>query len=449
MKRFPLFITMILLTLSVGAATPTITSVSGNPMNGNPLIISGSAFGTKTQVPPLMTSYDHPTAANNWAVQGTGAITGTTTPWYNAYNTPMNRVDTAPLRTLLPQSSIKVSYDPANLGGTDYHPLMYIHNAPDRYAYISWWMYRDYNSWNHYSTSGANTKFFRLWTGTSSERLMTAFTMRNDAAGNPESIGDGGDGLGSYSNGQGLYGYGWNIDYSACGAGAYSRSEYSPSTDDATCRGGLQQWEHWELYYDLGTHFAVDTPGTDGRAVILKNGKTLSDCSNIQWSTSGEENTQRIYLVGQVTGGRTVSGGHEYLDEVYIDNSPAHVMITDKSELADWARSGTEYHSEIQVPSSWSDDSITFTLNQGSFPQRNTVYLYVVDGNGDANPRGYPIVIGNTSVEYSEADTDDDGCIDTVELLAYVNRWKASSNDVMLADLIGAIVVWKQGACNQ
>lgn len=378
-------------------AAPSVSGISGNLSNGSQITISGNGFGTKPQAAPLISSYDHPVGSYNFADEGAGTVAYSASPnipWYNAYRTTMNRVNSAPLRTGLYQSSIKVSYDPANIGGTDYHPLGYNHDLADRYAYISWWMYRDYSTWNQWSTSGANTKFFRLWTGQTNPRLMTAFAHRTDALGNPDCLSDGGDGLGSYYDGTGIFGYGWNIDYSACGAVAYMRGMYSPTTGNSSCMGMLKEWEHWELFYDLGTNFAASTPGTDGRAIIFKNGKTIADTSHIQWSQTGELNTNRIYLVGQVTGGRTVTGGNEYLDQVYIDNSMSHVFLSDKSDLTNWARNSSAYHSEIQVPSNWSNNSLTFTLNQGSFTNGQQAYLYVVDANGNINSSGYPITIG-------------------------------------------------------
>jgi hypothetical protein len=50
---------------------------------------------------------------------------------------------------------------------------------------------------------------------------------------------------------------------------------------------------------------------------------------------------------------------------------------------------------EIQIPTAWSDNSITVTVNQGVFGSGMTVYLYVVDQNGAVNSTGYPITVGS------------------------------------------------------
>jgi hypothetical protein len=46
------------------------------------------------------------------------------------------------------------------------------------------------------------------------------------------------------------------------------------------------------------------------------------------------------------------------------------------------------------------------------------------------------------------ADTDKDGCISFAELSAYLARWKASSSDVTIAELIEAIKIWKGGSAH-
>jgi hypothetical protein len=46
---------------------------------------------------------------------------------------------------------------------------------------------------------------------------------------------------------------------------------------------------------------------------------------------------------------------------------------------------------------------------------------------------------------YHKADTNKDGCIDMEELLAFIERWKVSSADVSIGEVVGAIGKWKKG----
>lgn len=98
-------------------------------------------------------------------------------------------------------------------------------------------------------------------------------------------------------------------------------------------------------------------------------------------------------LLGLMDGGHL--GSFEvYLDDIYIDNTRARV------EIGDTAFWGNNTHREVQIPTTWSSDSITVTINQGSFNNGDTAYLFVVDENGEVNTNGYPITIGE-----SESDT--------------------------------------------
>jgi hypothetical protein len=46
-------------------------------------------------------------------------------------------------------------------------------------------------------------------------------------------------------------------------------------------------------------------------------------------------------------------------------------------------------------------------------------------------------------VQYHEADTDRDGCIEITEVQTYINRWRQSSADVTISELLAAIRLWK------
>ncbi|MFA6198058.1 MAG: putative Ig domain-containing protein [Patescibacteria group bacterium] len=85
-----------------------------------------------------------------------------------------------------------------------------------------------------------------------------------------------------------------------------------------------------------------------------------------------------------------VAGYYElYLDDIYIDTTQARVEIGNTST---W---DTNTHREIQIPhTTWNDDQIQFTVNQGTFTNGESAYLYVVDENGVVNTTGYPITFG-------------------------------------------------------
>lgn len=76
-------------------------------------------------------------------------------------------------------------------------------------------------------------------------------------------------------------------------------------------------------------------------------------------------------------------------DDIYIDNSWARVEIGDQPTYSACT------HREIQIPQAiWNDGQLQINVNQGSFADNSTAYLYVVDENGEVNISGYPVTLG-------------------------------------------------------
>jgi hypothetical protein len=83
-----------------------------------------------------------------------------------------------------------------------------------------------------------------------------------------------------------------------------------------------------------------------------------------------------------------------YVDNVYVDNTRARVEIGDNAVFTDCTRK------DPQIPSVWSDGSITAQVNLGSFKEGETAYVYVVDKDGNAS-QGYPVTIGEEKTNLS------------------------------------------------
>jgi hypothetical protein len=77
-----------------------------------------------------------------------------------------------------------------------------------------------------------------------------------------------------------------------------------------------------------------------------------------------------------------------YFADVYLDYSPAHVVLANNAVLA----SATII--EPQIPSAWSASSITATVNLGQFETGQTAYLIVVDSSGAPSAAGLPVTAG-------------------------------------------------------
>ncbi|MGH7146290.1 MAG: PASTA domain-containing protein [Nitrospiraceae bacterium] len=86
------------------------------------------------------------------------------------------------------------------------------------------------------------------------------------------------------------------------------------------------------------------------------------------------------------------SGSQVWMDDIYVDDTWARVMIGNASTFA------TSTVREIQIPSAWADGSITVTVNRGSFADLSSAYLYVIDASGTANAVGFFLGVPSVTV---------------------------------------------------
>lgn len=370
-------------------AQPQISGVTGKPANGQSSIISGSGFGLKPQAAPWRwDSIDNGgmvngTSINYYSGLSSGAIPDlhTKCPGYDctkstAYwnsNWGQYKVDTNPSdqRGVSTANLISQNGNTCSVNGYSGANNKIATTVPESWneKYISYWVYP-------YATfTNQNVKFMRVWGGYSSYIYNYAdqFDFTWSWTINPPPFFAS---HGEYYNGkwQSPYWY-WNS-----GTGSFMRP-------------AANEWERIEVYIKQET---ASSTSNDGRIIIsqtvanrdgtyqrhtydsgpnLNVDYFLADKTN--WITFGNELSN---CSGTNTGSLDMT---TRLDDIYIDNTIARVELCDAPT---WSAST---HCEIQIPSSWSDSSITITGNQGSFSNMNGTYLYVVDANGIVS-NGYP-----------------------------------------------------------
>lgn len=175
-----------------------------------------------------------------------------------------------------------------------------------------------------------------------------------------------------------------------------------------------QAWLREEYYV---TH---STPGVeDGVTKVWINGNLELDrpamtrggsCSIAKW----KEIVAYTFLAGTCV---APSGAYVYMDDIYMDKTWARVMIGDKPIFS------MAKHREVQIPKTWSDNSITITVNPGSFVNGDSAYLFVVDRNGTAS-LGMPIVVGNQASLFTK-----DGSVGPAGLSASIRTAKSRRAD--------------------
>ena len=140
------------------------------------------------------------------------------------------------------------------------------------------------------------------------------------------------------------------------------------------------QWSRMEVYWKLSA-----TSGVVQSWVNLKQNMNL-----VNVKTRGADDTSPVYsvLLPLMVSGAT-SGDAFYVDDVYIDVTPARVEI---GNAAQWAACTKR---EPQIPTQWSDGRIVCQLNLGKFNTADKLFLFVVDPSGNPTAAGYPIFGAN------------------------------------------------------
>jgi len=146
----------------------------------------------------------------------------------------------------------------------------------------------------------------------------------------------------------------------------------------------------------------IGTPGTSsgvgGFFHAIMNGRTSISVPYFDYATKifnmDQGASREIYIVHDESANEPdpPSGSLTYWDDVYFDTAWSRVMLSNRSTWGT-ASSGPLY--EIQIPTAWSDTSVTAQVNIGEFTNGQTAYLYVINSNNVANTNGYPLTIGS------------------------------------------------------
>jgi hypothetical protein len=127
------------------------------------------------------------------------------------------------------------------------------------------------------------------------------------------------------------------------------------------------------------------TDQTDGYVTQWENGHLVL---NYQGPTDryGSPNIRSIGIGGYAR--MQVPSNWRYFADAYIDTSLARVVLANKPVLSQATII------ENQIPSAWSDGSISATVNLGQFNQGQTAYLFVVDSTGTPSAKGLAVTAG-------------------------------------------------------
>jgi len=338
---------------------PSINSVSGNIINGGSATVTGLGFGIKSPAAPILWENFE------WGFDGDFISTSPEHTYTYSLNNGCPEIDTSQKYGQGTRSAFDELWESGD-ESTEFRPFYYTFN-PSTKIYLSY-----YGRWGH---SAGTPSIYGFW---KTARLVGEGGVYST----PPSSGttyfpSNGDHVYYFENGDGLQ-YGWKYDI-----------------------GDMPK----DVWHRLENYFVASTPGSaDGLAQF--------------WHNLVKQNLKANWDTGVMTRNAATTGGifrfnsghmwvnaelnkHFYIwvDDLYIDNTQARVEIGNNAVWENCTKR------EIQIPTAWSDGSITFTANQGSFQAGNTVYLYIVDQNGEINISGYPVVIGGSTPIPPSSDT--------------------------------------------
>ena len=106
-----------------------------------------------------------------------------------------------------------------------------------------------------------------------------------------------------------------------------------------------------------------------------------------------------------------------------MDGTHARVMLGDNQDYSNCTIM------EPQIPSAWSDTSITVTTNIGPLSEPALAYLFVFDSDDNHNAVGYPVSIG--ACPYFVGDLNDDCVVNFKDVNMMASDWLLGDyNDV-------------------
>jgi hypothetical protein len=325
---------------SQALATPSVSGTTGTLTHGSSVTVSGSSFGSKSPVAPVL--WD--SVDDSYATKTEGAVvpTGGSNPWNAPGGSGMGTPTFTNTNTRGKWTAKYTnSYDlgarkNAVLGGKEFTA------CTSGIMYMSYWHYPH----TDYANPGASNKMYRLtdngdWSGS------VATIIQDPGSGNL-------------------------VLYSV--ATEYVANVYIDY-------GTVGQWNRYEITIN---NAASPRPGV----VVVEDNVTKATITPSASITA---------IDGVYTIGADWSNEQDAIipvmdwGEIYIDNTRARVEICNANTKA------SSSHCEIQIPqTTWGDTGLEIKLNQGSFADSSSAYLYVVDAAGDANTSGYPITFGSS-----------------------------------------------------
>lgn len=332
----------------ISEAVPSVSGVSGTVSHGESVTISGSGFGTKSTAAPIIYD-DFENYESNQPLGDTAIWEARTTTIDDDFviSSTNQRNQSSSKNIVADISRPDDDADEAWINDIGF--------AQTGKAYVNFWVRMNFGTG---TASGYQIKMFRLAVGIedNANAIYPTLALMH-----------------------------WTHNYFPV-AGGYTQSYHQLYYGDGTS----------ELFYFSNNSFNLiedSTPVWVNVSTQLYEGDYNTENAELTyWASKPDggitaKNQDAGFLYRKTTDHVDAIGLHNYIgtggtattlyyDNFYIDNSWARVEIGDNADYDSCT------HREIQIPSSWVDGSIAINVNQGSFSDSDTAYLFVVDESG-------------------------------------------------------------------
>ncbi len=343
-------------------AAPSISQVSGTFGHKATATISGSGFGSKENIAPIV--WDD--------ASGTSILEKWDGAWPDCGNSAYFTRYTTPIRGIgLPHANVS-KYIAGAHGENGYDTGCGGRGGPD----VMFWKSRTISSFPAYSYISFYYRADNNWVfglGTPADENFKTFHYDRGAA--PYITDDS-----WYTN---LFGL------SKAGAGQWGTSNPLMNPD----MNGHNTWWEGGLSPMAGSWIKIEyemkyTSQNNGYIKLYENGVKKIDYSGpTEFTWAG---TSRTEAIGGYARGYGNPNNWRYFADVYLDHTLARVVLANNTNLANATII------EPQIPYAWSNGSIGITVNLGKFTTGQTAYLFVVDSSGAPSATGYAITVGSS-----------------------------------------------------
>ena len=337
------------------AQAATISSVSGNGCDGNSIIITGSGFGTHSVVTQWLGGSDGlietspvgvpPPNVNNWTFDSFGDNYITTDSVHSGNHAFRNDL----IRNIVYAAAIRYGWS-SQIGYS-------------QDTFISWWVRRVHvgeGQWKMFRVSYANditdiaTPQFKMFNWDNGTQFFVVAGPTTNATGAS-----------------------WSMPY--------------PTQDNRWYR------------MDVEVHTSSGHATSDGNYLVRlydPESETVFRQNTVMNTMSfNDDNDYYQWFLWQNYMGNDIDGNLMLSQSTWTDDIYIQVGEKSRLELCDKPVWADRTHCEIQVPTEWSDSSIEFTFNRGSFNGGLTAYIFVIDNDGNVS-NGYPVTVGETTAPH-------------------------------------------------